>query len=147
MPFQAKITRARFVYSPFSSEQMQSIGTDVLASIQARIRSGLNCDDSAAKPLKPGRNGKKGYPDRKAGHGLQPLRDWTWTGRTMRSMKVISASEHRAVISFTDPHSDMVAHANNLKERQFGLSPKDDAVRGASTLRVLRGSISVRKAA
>ena len=147
MAFQTKITRARFVYSPFTSEQMQSIGSAVLDSIQSRIKSGLNCDDAPAKALKPGRNGKKGYPDYKSGRGLQSIRDWIWTGRTMRSMKVISANEHRAVIGFTDPHTDLVAHLNNLREKQFGVSPKDHQVLLKTILQTLRSSISVRKAA
>ena len=94
-------------------------------SIAARIGKGLNVNDAPAKPLKPGRNGRRGYPDYKAARGLQPFRDWFWTGRTMRSLKVKSASENRAVIGFVDPNADRMAHVNNLREKQFGISPKD----------------------
>src|SRR5579872_4127253 len=98
MPFQTKITRARFVLGPFTAEDMQTIGSVLTDTISARIRKGINVNDSPARPLKPGRNGHRGYPDYKAARGLQPIRDWFWTGRTMRSLKVKSASENRAVI-------------------------------------------------
>jgi hypothetical protein len=49
---------------------MQPIGQAGLDSIAARIHRAENCDDSAAKPLKPGRvtsrgNQAPGYPDYK----------------------------------------------------------------------------------
>ncbi len=101
---------------------MASLARD---SIAQRIGKGLNANDEPAKPLKPGRNGHRGYPDYKIAHGLQPLRDWFWTGRTMRSLKVKSANENRAIIGFVDPKADLVAHVNNLREKAFGISEKD----------------------
>jgi hypothetical protein len=128
MPFQTKITRARFVVGPFSSEQMQTIAQVTLDSVAARIRRGETVEDTPAKPLKPGRNGKRGYPDYKLARGLQAIRDWTWRGLTMRSLKVKAANENRAIIGFIDPQADRIAHINNLRERQFGLSPRDREV-------------------
>jgi len=61
-------------------------------------RKALNVNDAPAKALKPGRSGRRGYPDHKAARGLIPIRDWVWTGRTMRSLKVKSANENQAVI-------------------------------------------------
>jgi hypothetical protein len=149
MPFQAKITRARFVLGPFTSEDMLDIGNVVVESIKDRLHKGLNINDLPAKPLKPGRNGKRGYPDYKAARGLQPFRDWFWTGRTLRSLKVKSASENRCIIGFIDPHADRVAHVNNLRERAFGVSPKDRQAMVAVIKAVLRKSrvIQVRRAA
>ena len=144
MPFQAKITRARWVLGPFTSEDMVSIGNVVRDSIAQRIGKGLNANDEPAKPLKPGRNGHRGYPDYKIAHGLQPLRDWFWTGRTMRSLKVKSANENRAVIGFVDPKADLVAHVNNLRDKQFGVSPKDRSALNAAVLAVLRQARAVR---
>lgn len=66
-----------------------------------------------ANPLKPGKNGRRGYPDYKAARGLQPFRDWFWTGRTMRSLKVKPASENRVAIGFVDANVDRIAHRNN----------------------------------
>jgi hypothetical protein len=130
MAFQTNITRARFVVGPFSSEQMQTVAQATTDSLAARIRRGQTVEDTDAKPLKPGRNGKRGYPDYKTARGLQPIRDWTWKGRTMRSLKVKSANENRAVIGFIDPKADAIAHWNNQREKQFGLSPKDEKVLG-----------------
>ena len=149
MPFQAKITRARFVLGPFTSEDMLTIGNVVVESIKGRIHKGLNVNDQPAKPLKPGRNGKRGYPDYKAARGLQPFRDWFWTGRTLRSLKVKSASENRCVIGFVDPNADRIAHVNNIRERAFGVSPKDRQAIVAVIKAVLRKArvIQVRRAA
>jgi precorrin isomerase len=32
------------------------------------------------------------------------------------------------VIGFIDPEADRIAHINNQREKQFGLSPKDEEV-------------------
>ena len=139
MPYQTKITRARFTLSPFSAEQMMAIGNVGLSSIKARIGRGENVRDEAAKPLKPGRNGKRGYPDYKIARGKAPIRDWNFRGKTMRSMAVTSASENRVTVGFTNDEADKIAHVNNLREKQFGVSPKDQAVVEAKLLDVLRG--------
>jgi len=146
MPFQAKFTRARWVLGPFSAEDMLTIGNVVRDSIAERIGKGLNAEDAPAKPLKPGRNGHRGYPDYKAARGLQPFRDWFWTGRTMRSLKVKAASENRATIGFVDPNADRIAHVNNLREKQFGVSPKDRLALRAIVLAVLKRVRAVRVA-
>jgi hypothetical protein len=140
--FQTRISRARLVYSPFSAEQMAEIAEVVRQSIRDRIHRGETVEDKAAKPLKPGRtvNGHhlRGYPDYKTARGLQPIRDWTWTGRTMRALKVLSANENKAVIGFSDPVADYRAHINNRREKAFGVSPKDRAVLNAAVLRTLQ---------
>jgi len=149
VPFQAKISRARFVLGPFAAEDMLSIGNVLRDSIAARIGRGLNVNDAPAKALKPGRNGWRGYPDYKRARGLQPIRDWSWTGRTMRSLKVKSANENQAVVGFVDPTGDRIAHVNNLREKQFGVSPKDRSALNAAVLAVLRqaGVVRVRRSA
>jgi hypothetical protein len=144
MPFQAKITRARFVLGPFTSEDMETIGGVLLESISTRIRKALNVNDTPAKALKPGRNGRRGYPDYKAARGLMPVRDWVWTGRTLRSLKVKSVSENKAIIGFIDPNADRIAHVNNLRERQFGISPKDRSALSAAVRAVLRQARVIR---
>jgi hypothetical protein len=149
MAFQAKIIRARWVLGPFTSEDMETIGNVVLDSMYRRITNGFNANDAPSKALKPGKNGKRGYPERKAARGLQPVRDWFFSGRTMRSMKVKSASENKVVIGFINANADRVAHINNLRERSFGVSPKDRLALNAIVLATLKRSrvISVRKAA
>ena len=149
MAFQSKITRARWVLGPFTSEDMEAIGNVLLESISRRILNGFNANDAPSKALKPGRSGKRGYPEYKTAHGLQPIRDWFLTGRTMRSLKVKSASENRVVIGFINSSADRVAHLNNLREKAFGVSPKDRLALNAIVLATLKRSrvISVRKAA
>ena len=75
--------------------------------------------EAPAKPIKPGRNGKRGFSDYKSARGLQPFRDRFWTGRTMRSLKVKAASVNRVTIGFVDPNADRIAHVNKLREKQF----------------------------
>lgn len=133
--FKTRISRARFVHSPFTSEQMAGLGEVVLQSVVGRIKRGENCEDFPAKPLKPGRNGKKGYPEQKTAAGIAPIRNWIspirWPKdriKTLRALKVKSANENRVVIGFIDPRADRIAHFNNLHDKQFGLSPKDKHV-------------------
>ena len=144
MAFQARITRARFVLGPFTAEDMQTLGGVLVDSISTRIRQALDVNDAPAKALKPGRNGRRGYPDYKIARGLMPIRDWAWTGRTVRSLKVKSANENQAVIGFVDPNADRVAHINNLREKQFGVSPKDRSALNAAVLALLRQARAIR---
>ncbi len=115
--------------------------------VPAIRQDGVEFDgDESAKPLKPGRNGKRGYPDYKSTRGLQPFCDWFWTGRTMRSLKVKAASENRVTIGFVDPNANRIAHVNNLREKQFGVSPKDRLALRATVLAVLRRARTLRMA-
>lgn len=132
MAYTPRITRARYVYTSFSSEQMASLGDDVTNDVLARIKKGVNCDDQPAKPLKPGRNGKKGYPEQKEARGIPGIRNWIspvrWPRnriKTLRALKVKSANENRVVIGFIDSRADQIAHINNRQEKMFGLSPKN----------------------
>ena len=119
MAYVPKITRARFVLGPFSAEDMTVIGTLMCDRIRRRIQAGVNVNDNPSKALKPG------YEKAKTRRGLNPIRDWTWRGRTLRSLSVKSANENRVTIGFSDPQTDMIAHVNNLRERAFGVSQAD----------------------
>ena len=137
--FQTVIKRARFVYSPYTATEMQGFALALADSIRARIQSGQNIYDQAAAPLKPGLSGRRGYPDYKAARGLQPIRDWTWSGHTLRCLKVLAANENRAAIGFLDESlpgrrltASQIAAFNNRREAQWGVSPRDrQAVLGA----------------
>ncbi len=98
---------------------MSQIGNALLGSIQERIKDGLNVEDAPAKPLNPN------YAKGKLKKGLKAIRDMTWTGRTLRSMKVLSANENAGKIGMTDDRSDRVVHILNATSKQFGISPKD----------------------
>ena len=123
MAFETKIKRARFVVGPFSPEQMAAIGQVTLDHIMERIRRGVNVQDAPAKRLSFDRRGS--YGRLKVRKGLQPIRDWTFSGATLHALKVKSANENRVVLGFIDPKADAIAHINNLREKQFGLSPSD----------------------
>ena len=76
--------------------------------------------------------GRRGYPDYKAARGLQPIRDWTWSGHTLRCLKVLTANENLAAIGFLDEAlpgrrqtASQIAAYNNRRERQWGVSPRD----------------------
>src|SRR5271154_1651090 len=142
MPYLPKITKARFVYSPFSAEQMSALGDVMCQTIKIRIKAARNGEDQAAKPLIPGRgrNVGRGYPERKIKRGLLPIRDWTFTGRTLGFLKVLRADENRVVIGFADEKADFIAHLNNLKERAFTTSPKDHETLAAALTALLHGS-------
>lgn len=136
---------ARFVYRPLSSEQMATIGNLVIADIQARIRKGQNVADAQAKPLKPGRNGKRGYPDYKTARGLQGIRDLVWRGLTMRSIRVISSKANEVRIGFDNPQAARIAAMNQNREAMFWFSPNNKkriqelvstAIRAAEMVRI-----------
>jgi hypothetical protein len=133
--FQTVIKSARFVYSPYTAIEMQGFAQVLADSIRGRIRSGQNIYDQAAAPLKPGRAGRRGYPDYKLARGLQPIRDWIWSGHTLRCLKVLTANENRAVIGFLNESlpgrrmtASQIAAFNNRREAQWGVSPNDRRV-------------------
>ena len=60
------------------------------------------------------------------------MRDWTWSGHTLRCLKVLTANENRAAIGFLDETmpgrrqtASQIAFYNNQRERQWGVSPRD----------------------
>ena len=116
---------ARFVYRPLGAEQMEAIGNLVIADVKARIGRGKNVDDEPAKPLKPGRNGKLGYPDRKAAKGLQSIRDLFWRGMTMRSIRVISSKPNEVRIGFDNPQAATIAAVNQRRDPAWWFSPSN----------------------
>ena len=143
MAYVPKITRARFILGPFSAEDMTTIGNFMCDRIRRRIESGVNVDDNPSKPLKPG------YEKAKNRRGLNPIRDWTWRGRTLRSLSIKGANENRVTIGFSDPQADMIAHVNNLRERAFGVSQADRKSLREIVLATLRRArvVAFRKAA
>jgi len=126
------VRKARFVYSPFTGDEMASFGQILADTIRARIQSGRNVYDQPAAPLKPGRGGHPGYPDLKTARGLQPIRDWTWSGHTLRCLKVLTAHQNRAVLGFLDEAmpgrsqtASQIAFWNNHIEHMWGVSNAD----------------------
>lgn len=104
---------------------MANIGNTLLKSIKERIKKGIDANDAPAKPLKGAKRNYIPYDRQKTQKGLQPIRDWTYSGHLLRAMKVVSANENRFVIGFIDDRSDKIAHLNNHGTRMFGISPND----------------------
>lgn len=120
--FQTVLKKARFVVDGFQPPAMKQIGQDTRDSIESRIGRGLNANDQAGRAL------SSRYALYKQRKGLKPLRDWFKTGRTRRSMKVLSAGTNTARIGFTDTITGLRAAVNNRIERAFAVSPNDRAV-------------------
>jgi len=143
MSFSPKITKARFVLGPFSSEQMTTIGLFMCDRIRRRIQSGVNISDNPSKEL------TQKYMRAKQRRGLMPVRDWTWRGRTLRSLNVLRANENSVTIGFTDPQADQIAAVNNRREKAFGVSPEDRKALREIVLATLRAKpiVAFRKVA
>jgi hypothetical protein len=144
MRFQTVVRKARFVYSPYTSQEVQGFAQILADAIKKRIQSGQNIYDQPAAALKPGQSGRRGYPDQKSSRVLDPTRNWTFTGHTLRCLKVLSVSQTRAVIGFLDEAlpgrsvtAAQIAFFNNRREWQFGASPRDRAALDAAMNRPL----------
>lgn len=123
--FEAKIRHVRLTFSPFSAEQFHQIGSVMLDTIITRIRSGVNAQDTPARPLNPA------YAKRKIRRNRSPIRDWSWRGFTLASAKVKVASEDSVTIGFINAQANLIATANNRIEKAWGESPRDRETRFA----------------
>lgn len=130
------ISRERFSIRAFDGSEMQEIGETVLESVISRIRRGVNANDGPAKPLKPGRGGRFGYPDLKKRKGLQPIRDIVFSGRTLQAAKVSRTADNEGELGFNDARADRIMHANNLIDPMFALSPTDKVVLSESVQKI-----------
>ena len=111
---------------------MQTFGQLLADSIHSRIRSGITIYDLPAAPLKPGKNGRRGYPDFKSRRGIEPVRNWMWTGHTLSCLKVLTVSQNQAKLGFLNEAApgrpqtaSQIAFYNNRRDRQWGLSTRD----------------------
>jgi hypothetical protein len=98
---------------------MADIGEAFLKSAKTRLYQAKDIHDNPAKPL------VDGYASRKLQHGRFPIRDWNWTGGTIRSLAVLTASENRCTIGPSDGRADFLITVNNKKVPQWPESPKD----------------------
>jgi len=125
MAFETKFRRVRFVGFGYTAEQMAGAASAVITrAIVPRIQSGLTVTDSAAPALKPN------YAKVKARKHPPAVRNWTFTGRTLRSMKVLVGAPNKAIIGFIDPETNKRAAINNRRSRQFGISGTDGRIVG-----------------
>ena len=118
---------------------MLEIGTALQKAVAARIYSGQNAKDQPSKPLKGVKKGNYvPYASQKQRKGLQPFRDWCYSGRTLRSMKVLSVNENGGRVGFTDAKTNAIAGYLNQIDKAFGISPNDTKAMEAALDRVLR---------
>jgi hypothetical protein len=134
--FQTRISKARFVYSPYTGQQMAGFGQSLVDSIKARLAMAQDVHDQPAPPLSDRYRKSK---QRKYGRGN---RDWIWTGRTVRGMRVLRANQNRAVAGFYDPVAAERAFFNQRRRRQWGVSPRNrrDLISAMSGYRPVRAS-------
>jgi hypothetical protein len=142
--FQTVRRRARFAYYGLSSDAMQRIAETTRGSVISRIQRGETVNDSPARPLSMkykerwenhrlvSMGADRGYRAQKQRKGGRPIRDWTYTGHTLRCLKVAWVTANRAAISFLNViapwrriSAAKIAAIRNADERQFGVSPKD----------------------
>jgi hypothetical protein len=120
--FKTVLRRARFEVTGYTPEQMARVGESLLRdSIIRRIRLGMDANDQPAPALKPR------YRDRKLKKGLDAIRNWVYSGKTLRSLRVLTAATNQAKLGFTDAQANLRAMFNNRKRRQFAVSPTDRA--------------------
>ncbi len=93
----------------------------MLDSIKTRLDRAQNIYDQSAPPLKAHYSAWK-----VKARGGQPVRDLRLTGFTRRRMAVIEAGQNYCVIGFTDPEAARRIYYNNLRSRQWGVSPQDE---------------------
>jgi hypothetical protein len=115
-----------FEYQGISEEELYQFSEALNDSVLARIRRGMDVNDSPAPPLSS--KGKRGgYAGLKARRGLNPIRDLTFTGRTLRAIAPVAAGENQVAIGITNQTAIRIIASNNARSRQYGASPTDRA--------------------
>lgn len=159
--FQTVVKKARFKVAGLSPQQMIAVGDDFIRGFRDRMARGLDVYDQPAPPLsmryretreKSGRlnfGPDRGYRAQKLNRGKAPIRDWNYSGITLRHLKVLTATNNKCTIGFIGaihPYTARTKHPmtisqivsiNNRRHRQFGVSPRDRQNITASVLRQL----------
>lgn len=147
--FEARMQHVKLTFSPFSADQMMTIGQVLLDKIVTRIKSAQDVTDSRARPLKPsyaeekvrGRRVALGGPRKYTG---LPFRDWTLRGRTLSACRVKFASQERVTIGPTSQETGMIMTARNRLDNMWGVSPSDQLVLNAVILETFKQAPPVR---
>lgn len=116
---ETRVRNLKFTLSPFSAEQMKTIGQVMVDEKKSRIAQGLNSQDSKAKPL------IERYARRKLRFNRAPIRDWNWSGQMMGSFKVKVADQDHVTIGFVNARADDKATINRRREEMLSDSPRD----------------------
>jgi hypothetical protein len=116
----------RFVYRPCSAEVMTRIGQRVIAEVvKPRIARGVNVSDQPAKPLSKTGKRRNRYFYIKQAKGLQTIRDLMFSGRTIGSIRVVSAKPGVVRIGFDNTRAARIAAINQGRDAMFWFSPED----------------------
>jgi len=119
--FETTYQRVRFRTEGWTPQEMaQAANGFIKNGLLPRLAAGLTTTDMPAPPLKPGYAKWKVSNMRK-----KPLRDMDRTGRTIRSIKVLTAGANIAKIGTTDALTNARIFYNSRIVRQFGVSPND----------------------
>jgi hypothetical protein len=122
--FKPVYSRVRFATHGWTPQEMEQAGTGFIKNgLLPRLHNGLSTSDVPAPPL------KKGYAEFKVRYlKKQPIRDLDRTGRTIRSMTVLTAGANICKIGLTDAVTNARVFYNSRIVRQFGVSPHDQGV-------------------
>lgn len=108
-----------FQYVGLSGELSSQLAQALAQSIKTRVQRGLDVNDRPAPPL------SQVYARLKSRRGLQAIRDWTLTGRTIAALVPIAGPGGQIQVGFTNGRAAQIAAINNARIRMFGVSPQD----------------------
>lgn len=141
--YQPKITRARFVVSPYTPQQMVGIGQSLIGFNFSRWDRGVDANDAPVNPL------AAKYARKKSINGRRAVRDLNLTGRLRDSIRVLNSSENQVTVGPVDGiHSSSAKYGvltnadvlsiNQGRSRMWAVSPNGRAA-------VLRELLGVHK--
>jgi len=110
-----------FQYVPITGEDARHLAIVLADSIKTRIMSGRDVNDNQAPPL------AKNYARAKQRRGLNPIRDWRWSGNTLAALGPVTTPAGQIAVGFNNPKAARIAAILNVRCQQFGISPGDQA--------------------
>lgn len=113
---------AHFEYVGLQGPLAGQLANVLAASIRNRIGRGLDVRDQPAPAL------SKTYARLKTRRGLQAIRDWTLSGRTLAALQPIPTPGGQIQVGFTNSTAATVAAIQNSYVRMFGVAPSDRRV-------------------
>lgn len=119
--FQPVVKRSRFSVPGFTIARMTDLGNAFIASRTQNILAGRDIYDAPAPPL------AAGYAKWKKSAYGSGIRNWKWSGRLLRTMKILTVSPTKVTIGFPDP---VIANRVTMLQRlgrMWGISPSDKA--------------------
>lgn len=122
--FKVRVTKRPEITPPkFLKADLEPLAGEMISLISRRISNATNVLDQSAKPL------SKKYARRKERKGLQPIRDWRFTGIMMRSLGLQELRDGSVTVGFNwkdqgSPQFKKAAYGQ-YQHPMFGLSPRN----------------------